>query len=109
VSPTRTAPGLLSGRLFLELHQQRLDGAQPVVAVVDRSGLPGRRGRVGLGRVAGSVRALLAKDIDEHIDLAGGKANADVVGRPRPDHLHDSSSRGPRRRPRLLDRCTALL
>jgi hypothetical protein len=54
------------------------------VAVVDRPCLPGRRGRIGVGRVARGVRSLLAKDIDEHVKLAGGKANADVVGAPSP-------------------------
>jgi hypothetical protein len=90
--------------VFEDAVEERAD-----LAVVDRSRLPGRCGRVGVGRVERGVRSLLAKDIDEHVKLAGGKANADVVGRPLSDQLHDSCFRDPRARLRLFDAGVALV
>ena len=94
-------------RLIFELHQQRLDRAKPVVAVVYRSRLPGRCRGVGLRRVAGRVCALLAKDIDEDVDLAGIEVNSEVVRCAQPDHLHDVPFRE-RLAPRRLVRDVAL-
>jgi hypothetical protein len=90
-------------RLILELHQQRLDRAKPVVAIVYRSRRPRRGRRVGLRRVAGRVCAVLAKDIDEQVDLTGIEVNSEVVRCAQPDHLHDVPFRERRAPRRLVD------
>jgi hypothetical protein len=81
-------------RLLFELNEQRVEAPKPIVTIVDGPGVAYNAGGVDVDGVAGGLGSQVAKDVEEHVELAGVEGNAELVGWSQPDHLHDFSSRG---------------